>query len=151
MKLNKKISADIIVVLGLASFTLWYLLNAWSVSSQTENLILIMPIAIMTLIMCCLELIQTLFLPTKQEKEDREPMTTAVPIIGLFTVYVLSLEWLGFDIATIIFIAAFLFLQGERRWHWVSAYSISFGVLVTVFFSEMLPYPMPMLLLPTDY
>jgi putative tricarboxylic transport membrane protein len=33
----------------------------------------------------------------------------------LFVLFVLSLEWLGFDVGTFVFISAFLWLNGERR------------------------------------
>ncbi len=151
MEFNKKILADLLVVIGLASFTSWYLLNAWFASSQPENLILILPIAVITLAMCSLEFIQQCRTGTTSAHEERETAETTGPIIGIFSIYVITLEWLGFDLATILFIATFLWLQGERRWFWIVGYSLCFGLLVTLFFSYMLPYPMPMSLFPTDY
>lgn len=151
MKLNKIISADMAVLIALAGFTIWYLSDAWSVSSDVENLVLIMPISIAILLMCCWEFFKNLFREEVTHHDEEKPIKTVVPVIGLFSIYVLGLEWLGFDVATILFVAAFLWLQGERRWHWLIAYSLCFGFFVAVFFSSMLPYPMPMLLLPTDY
>ena len=151
MKLDKRMLADLLMVVGLAGFTLWYLLEAWSASSKAENLILILPIAVLTLIMCTLELVQQLRQGVTPAHCEREPTNTVAPVIGLFAAYVIALEWLGFDLATVLFVGAFLWLQGERRWPWVAGYSLCFGMLVAVFFSNMLPYPMPMSFLPTDY
>jgi hypothetical protein len=78
-------------------------------------------------------------------------MLSVLPVIILFAVYVLSLEWVGFDVGTVLFVASFLFLQGERRVTWLIAYSLVFGILVALFFSYMLPYPMPMTFIATDY
>ena len=74
-----------------------------------------------------------------------------VPVILLFIAYVLSLDFLGFDVGTMLFIAGFLLLQGERRIKWIAGYSLSFSLLTALFFSTMLPYPMPMLLLASEY
>lgn len=52
---------------------------------------------------------------------------------------------------TILFIGAFLILQKERHWWRITLYSIIFGLGIAGFFSQMLPYPMPMLFLLTDY
>jgi hypothetical protein len=58
---------------------------------------------------------------------------------------------LGFDVGTTLFVGSFLWLQGERRWYWLAGYSISLGFGLSLFFSAMLPYPMPMLLLQSAY
>jgi putative tricarboxylic transport membrane protein len=151
VKLDKRILADLLMIVGLSGFTIWYLLDAWSASSKIENLMLIVPIVILTLVMCSIELVKQLRQGVTQEHHDREPTKSVAPIIGLFSIYVISLEWVGFDLATVFFVAAFLWLQGERRLFWVIGYSLCFGILVTLFFSYMLPYPMPMSLFPTDY
>ena len=54
-------------------------------------------------------------------------------------------------VGTALFVAAFLWLQGERRLPWLLGYSISLGFGLALFFSTMLPYPMPMLILQTAY
>ena len=55
------------------------------------------------------------------------------------------MNWLGFDVGTCLFIGAFLYMQGERRWLWLVAYAVAFAFVVTYFFQQMLPYPMPTL------
>jgi len=151
MKFEKRMLADLLVVLGLAGFVVWYLLEAWGASGKTENLILILPISVITLVLCALELFQQLRQGVTQEHQNREAVSSVLPVMALFAGYVIALEWLGFDLATVIFVAAFLALQGERRAPWLVGYSVCFGMLVALFFSNMLPYPMPMSLLPTDY
>jgi hypothetical protein len=151
MKFKKIILADLLVLLGLALFTGWYLWAAWSASSSIENMIFILPIAGLTLLMCVIELAKQLCAEPVAVDSEEESVLSILPVIGLFALYVLSLEWLGFDVGTVLFIAAFLLLQGERRIVWLVAYSLVFGVAVALFFSNMLPYPMPMTFIATDY
>jgi putative tricarboxylic transport membrane protein len=65
--------------------------------------------------------------------------------MALLGVYVLVMDWIGFDAATFLFIAAMMFLQGERRIGWLAGFSLCFAFLVSLFFEYMIPYPMPML------
>lgn len=150
MKIITPKAADLFVVFFLASFTLWYGISSWLVSDSAENLILILPVGIIALVLCSIEIINQL-LGRSHPIESGQPVKQVLPVISLFTVYILSLEWLGFDVATTLFIAAFLLMQGERRWVWVIGYSICFGMFMSYFFAQMLPYPMPMSIFPTDY
>jgi len=151
MNFRKIVLADLLVLCCLALFTTWYLYDAWSASSSAENLVFIVPISILTLIMCVLELGKQLFADSPQANTEKDSVLSVLPVIGVFAGYVISLEWLGFDVGTVLFIAGFLFLQGERRIPWLIAYSLVFGVAVALFFSNMLPYPMPMTFIATDY
>ncbi|MGH1542875.1 MAG: tripartite tricarboxylate transporter TctB family protein, partial [Arenicella sp.] len=125
MNVQKNIWADLLVLFALAAFTVWYLINSWSASSSTENLIFILPIAIVSLLMCGIECIK--LLRKKQPQEKSDPIGNTFFIMVLFAAYVLSLETLGFDLGTVLFIALFLLLQGERRIFWLLAYSVVFG------------------------
>jgi putative tricarboxylic transport membrane protein len=151
MNFKKNVLADIAVLAALSLFTSWYLWEAWGASNSVENLIFILPIAVLTLLMCTLELIKQLFSDLVEANKPTESMLSVLPVIILFAVYVLSLEWVGFDVGTVLFVASFLFLQGERRVVWLIAYSLVFGIVVALFFSNMLPYPMPMTFIATDY
>ena len=142
--------ADILVLLALTSVVIWYLFDAYQASSHFANLILILPVSILVLILCLIEFISQLR-GLHQPPPDLDPISSMLPVIILFIAFVLSLEWLGFDVGTFAFIAAFLWLHGERRIVWILGYSISFALLMSLFFSAMLPYPMPMLILPTAY
>jgi len=154
MKCKRIVYADLLVLLGLALFTSWYLYQAWSASSKIENLIFILPVAAITLLLCAFEAIKQLGSKTvnqAENEEQQESVLSVLPVMGLFAAYVLTLEWLGFDLGTVLFIAAFLLIQGERRPAWLVAYSLVFGALVALFFSNMLPYPMPMTFIATEY
>lgn len=155
MRMNDQRLADFVVVVLLAIFIGWYTWDAYQASSEVENLILIFPIATIAVVLCALELIQQKKRSQQNSKQENQlkqaPVHDVLPVIVLFTVYVLSLETLGFDVATTVFVALFLWLQKERRIIWLLGYSLIFGIVMSIFFAKMLPYPMPMSILPTDY
>lgn len=139
--------ADLIVLVVLAGLVVWYYLNARSASTHILNLILILPVTGLTLLFCMIQFIRQLMDRTT-ELVAVESVKSVVPVISLFVGYTLTLPWLGFDVGTALFIALFLWLHGERRLPWVLGYSLSFASLVSLFFTAMLPYPMPMLIFP---
>lgn len=149
MTLSREKIANSIVILCLAAFVLWYAFDTHNASSSLENTILILPIAAITLCFCIYE-----FFTQKEEDFEankKEDVLSVIPVMVLFTLYVLTLELLGFDMGTVIFLGLFLFFHGERRLPWLIGYSLVYGFLIAYFFSMMLPYPMPMTVLPTDY
>ena len=146
--------ADFCVLLVLVVFVAWYLLDTYTASTHIMNLILVLPLAVLVLILCATELLTQLKKPLTTAlgvADEKESFLSVAPVMALFTAYVLSLHWLGFDVGTFAFIALFLWLHGEKRIVWVLAYSLAFSILVALFFSKMLPYPMPMLLFPSGY
>ncbi len=145
--LSKHNLADLAVLLGLVAIVLWYALDAYTVSTQILNLILIVPVTSLVLILCGVQLVRQLTLG-EPPSADLKPAAEAFPVIALFAAYVLTLPWLGFDVGTCLFIGLFLWFHGERRWPWLIAYSVVFASLATLFFSRMLPYPMPLLVFP---
>jgi hypothetical protein len=142
--------ADLVVLLVLAGLAALYGFDAYDASSDVLNLILVLPVIILVLGLCLAQFVIE-FRDRKAPPPVRESAVDVAPVIGLFAAYVLTLEWLGFDIGTLLFVAAFLWLQGERRWRWLFGYSISLGFGLALFFSAMLPYPMPMLILQSAY
>ena len=142
--------ADLVVLLMLAGLVAIYCIDAVRASTSIYNLILVLPVTVIVLVLCLVQFV--LGMPKiRQEEEAREPIAHIVPVVALFSVYILSLHWLGFDVGTTLFLVAFLWLHGERRWPWLLGYSIAFAFLLSLFFSTMLPYPMPMLILNTAY
>jgi len=149
-KVNRYRVADLVVLLALASLVILYGFDAYRASSDVLNLILVLPLIAIVLVLCLVQFLMELR-DAKDEVPARESVGDVAPVIGLFATYVLTLQWLGFDIGTMLFVAAFLWLQGERRWPWLIGYSISLSFGLAWFFSKMLPYPMPMLILQSAY
>lgn len=148
--LNRHRLVDLFVLLLLAGLVALYAADAVRASRSIYNLILVLPVSGLVLALCLVQFIAGV--PrVRSAEQEREPVTDIVPVVVLFAAYVLSLHWLGFDLGTTLFLGVFLWLHGERRWVWLLAYSMSFGFLVSLFFSMMLPYPMPMTILSTQY
>lgn len=146
--ISKHKLADFFVLACLFLLVCWYAYDAYSASNHISNLILIVPVTIIVLVLCSIEFIRMF---TVYEETAQDPVSTVLPVILLFVGYVLTLKWLGFDVGTFLFLALFLWIHGERRKVWVIGYSLVFATLISLFFSGMLPYPMPMLVLSTAY
>jgi len=149
-KLPELILAGFFLVLSC-----WYLSDAYSASSSTENLLLIFPAAIVVIALCLWIIGRTLFEVLRnstaqaeggtEEEKEKKP----VSVFGAMCIlagFVLSMDLIGFDAATFLFMVALMFLQGERRIAWLGGFSAVFAILVSLFFEYMIPYPMPMLL-----
>jgi len=147
--LSQKIPG-LLVLVCVFGVTLWYCWDAYQASDSIQNLILILPVSCAILGLCLLQFVRDVSLSIA-EHEDSQPFSEVIPVIILFTGYVLLLPWLGFDVGTFLFLSLFLWFHGERRVGRILIFSLTFALLVALFFSNMLPYPMPMLLLPTDY
>lgn len=147
----------LLFVLFILACVVWYFIDAYSASSSIQNLILIAPASGLALVLCAVVLFQILRPPKTVAEEDKtEKMETAggwarhrTPIfIVLFGLYVLTLDVIGFDVATYLFVAGAMLLQGERRPWVVVGYSLGFGTLVVWVFTMLLPYPMLTVVVP---
>jgi putative tricarboxylic transport membrane protein len=142
--------ADLVVLLLLASLVVIYCYDAVRASISVLNLIFVLPVTVIILVLCLIQFVVSV--PELRSKTDKkEPISDIFPVVVLFAAYVISLHWLGFDVGTCLFLAVFLWFHGERRWPWLLAYSISFAFALSIFFSKLLPYPMPMLILNSVY
>ena len=142
--------ADLVVLLVLAGLATAYGIDAYRASSHILNLILVLPMTVIVLVLCAIQFVVDL--PRLREPSAGvDPARGILPAMALFAAYVVTLEWLGFDVGTFLFVAAFLWLHGERRWPWVFGYALAFSLPMALFFSTMLPYPMPMLILESAY
>lgn len=138
------------VLATLTVLVIAYAIDAIRASTHILNLILVLPLTVGALALCAVQFALDI-VHLRDEPAPREPAGHVLPVMALFAAYVLSLEWLGFDVGTFAFMCAFLWFNGERRLQWLLGYSISFTAVTVLFFSKMLPYPMPMLILGTAY
>ncbi len=142
--------ADLGILLLLMGLVSWYLLDAYHASAHIMNLILIVPVTVLFLMLCLVAFIRQIR-EKKPPAIQHEAVMTVASVIGLFSAYVLTLGWLGFDVGTFLFLSLFLYLNGERRLVWVFGYALVFASVTAIFFSKMITYPMPMLIMPSVY
>ena len=143
----------VVLVLVFAGLTVFYLTDAWLESARARNLILILPASILSLALCGIVLLGIFREAVPTPTESPEP---AKPILsryrtgvtmGLFTLYIVSIPVLGFDLGTALFLAASLLVDGERRPLVLIGVPIAFATFATLCFRWLLPYPMPILIL----
>lgn len=138
----------------IAGVVIAYLLDARSVSLRPNNLLLVQPASIFALILVALVLPQC-FRRVRPEEEapadgdeaDAPPPETLGDLarifllIASFTAFALSLEVVGFDVATWLFMIVALYICGERRW-WVNLLtSTVFTVALIYGYGAIIPFP----------
>jgi len=146
---DKSRLANLSVILALFVLSAWYLWDSWRASTHVYNLIFVLPLTLATLALCSVAFLRELLAPSAAAVEaEQESEAGTLTAMSLFAGYVVTLPLLGFDVGTFVFLALFLWASGEKKWHWALGYSLVFASAAALFFSYMLPYPMPMLLLP---
>jgi len=155
-RVSKKLSVDwghfatILLILG---WTIWYYFDARSTSKDTENLLILGPVALLTLILGTITLFQSLYsarLPEqlRPERLTRGELGRVVTLIGSFVLFVFSLPTHGFDGAGAIYICVSMALFGERRpWVLIIFPLVSMALLMTLF-QLLVPYDVPAILMP---
>lgn len=128
-----------------------YLLDARSVSLKTNNLLLVQPASIIALVLVAIVLRQC-FRRTPADEAERavNPAAGWRGLVGpgllavLFGAFTLSLQTVGFDVATFVFITAGLWVCGERRLWVVLPFSAVFTAVVVYGYQSIIPYPFPL-------
>jgi len=138
----------------LAAFCAWYLYDARLNSADFADLLLIQPIAIGVFlvyfyIVCNAVTVERhdVAAPAALPERERIERLAAIRIFGsmaLVTLYVVSLNWIGFDVATFCYVAASLLLLGERRWWVVVLMPVLFCGICVLLFNELLQMPLPL-------
>lgn len=150
---------------------IWYLLDARGTSLNVQNLILVQPATIVAVLLYLLILPQcvhrvpetppeTVADPPGEPAEEstekpsvRQAVSTGQELLRVgslaaaFGVFVFSMESLGFDAAAWIFTAVGLFICGERRWLVLALFPPVFALLVVLGYQQLIPYPIPTLIL----
>jgi len=145
----------LLLLIFICAVVIAYLLDARSVSLKVSNLALIEPAAIIALILAALVLPQCFKrgTPVPEEeataapKESWRDLGKVAALAAAFGAFAVSLEAVGFDVATFIFVALGLYLCGERRLWLIGLYSAVFTVVIVYGYQLLVPYPFPLLVL----
>jgi len=82
-------------------------------------------------------------LPVEAIAEKRRQRTTVTLSIVTFLVYILVMPWIGFILATLIYVLAFALALGERR-RWVLAVSpVLVTAVIIAVFAKFITIPFP--------
>lgn len=146
---------DLLVVSACAAATIVYVVDAQAKSRSVENLAFIVPLAIAILGLCLLVAV-TRRRPAGAAGEaeattqsEGGAANAALPFycFGLLVAYVLSIPHIGFDLANMVFVALFVWLQAARQPLHALLFGALFGLGAAWAFQMILPYRLPMTLL----
>lgn len=137
---------------GLVGFCAWYFLDAYTASDTLENLLLIEPAVIAAVILYFVILRDVIRVVPESGAvtTGRQPLSPLVLTrifggMGLLIAYVALMGVIGFDVATVLYVAATLALLGERRPVMLVVLPLVFGLLVVYGFRQMVTVPVPTL------
>ena len=131
-----------LVAIAMALVSAAYLVDAYLASSRLHNLILLVPLVGFVILLAIGVTIAHFRGGGRDETvEDDDALAeqggsslSAAHIAALMAslvLYACLAPYIGFDLASAIFIAACLVIQGERRWVFVSVYSVLFAAAIT--------------------
>jgi len=138
---------------AVVGFCAWYFLDAYAASNTLENLLLIEPAVIAAVILYFVILRSIIQVVPNEDAvaATRAPLSPLVRVrifggMALLIAYVALMGVIGFDVATVLYVAATLALLGERRPVMLIVLPLVFGLLVAYAFRQMVTVPVPTLL-----
>ncbi len=137
---------ELALVTALAALALAYLIDARSVSLSVNNLLLVQPTAILVLVLWAVIAAGCLRRGADAAPAaagDRAGRLRTLAMVAAFGLFILALERIGYDVAMALFVAAGLFVGGERRPLWLVLFPLAFTAAVILGFRALIPYPFP--------
>lgn len=139
----------------LAGWVAWYCWNAWLASAEVENLILIVPVSAIAIVLYIFVVASSFKRVSKAEEvvaaqQETVSAKTAIKILGsmlLLGGFVVAGPYIGFDVATFLFMLLMMVFLGERRPVALVVVPLLFSVTVIYCFGTLLATPLPMLLI----
>lgn len=82
---------------------------------------------------------------SEEESEDRDGnyYLRMLSMLLLPVVYAYTMDWIGFYASTPFFIAAIIYLMGERRWKWIVGVTALIWVVIVFVFTVLLYTGLP--------
>ncbi len=134
-------------VLTLGAAMVAYLVDARSVSLRTNNLLMLQPAVVVGLVLGLVVLPQCFRriegpAPALSAGARRD-LARVGAVAGAFVGFVLTMERVGFDVASWAFVAVALFVCGERNPLLLVLFPAAFAAAVVAAFRWILPFPFP--------
>jgi hypothetical protein len=131
-----------------------YLLDTRATSLKINNLLLVEPTAIIALILAAMVLPQCFRREGAEadgegpvKRESWRELGKVAALSAAFGAFTLSLEALGFDAATFIFLALGVYICGERRLWVIALFSTVSTAAIVYSYQLLVPYPFPLLVM----
>ena len=155
MKNNLRFSIDyghLIFLIIISGWVIWYWINARSVSTSPENLLIIQPVSIGILILTVCILPQVFRSADIPAELKPEPLSTVeflkiVAVMLAMAGLVYLMFTVGFDVGVLFFSAITTIICGERRPLLVGLFSIVTTLVIVKSYQLLITFPMPNLFL----
>ena len=149
----------LLFVAFLLAFVVWYIWTAAATSPTFSNLILIGPVgaaaSALLLYIAAIEIFDraetALVLSAAEPSEGAAhcrfrsgSVATIVTLMALFGAFVVAIPYIGFDLSTLLFVAATLWLLGERRALILLSFALGIAAVLSLAALTLLTFPMPM-------
>ena len=132
-------------VVFVICFHVWFLIDAWGVSTRIEHLMFVAPLAFVAFglgAFILISLYKSLDSQTSQVKP--KPIDIRIPLIMFaLCAYLVGMVFVGFDLSTFLFLSCSLWLMGERRLWVIFFYSFALTVFCVFGLREMVSLPVP--------
>lgn len=153
MKITTEKAGHLGLLTAFAIFVAWFISDAWQASSTLTNMLLIGPVAAISSLIIIGLAFSVLKAETNNEEKTevvgtslRERYGVAVGCL-LLAVYILALEYIGFDLASSLFCAATMIMMGQRNWIAIGVYSLIMGLGPVYVLVHMMGVPVKTLFL----
>jgi hypothetical protein len=132
---------------GIVVWSAWFCWDAWRTSVDVENMILIVPIAVVAVILYLFVAVSCFRVSSTTR---REPLAAGMGIriacsMALLAAFVVAGPLIGFDVACFLYLLAMMVFLGERRILVLLLAPLLFCVAAIYCFSELLSTPLPLL------
>lgn len=134
----------------IATVIVAYWIDTRAASTRTVNLLLVQPASIfgLVLVLCIVpQCFRHVEHPEASSDETLGDLGKVFSLMAAFIAFALSLETVGFDVATFAFMVVGLFLCGERNWLLNLGFSAVFTATLIWGYGAIIPFPFPLTLL----
>jgi hypothetical protein len=140
------------LLMFISAVVIAYLFDARATSLRINNLLLVEPGAIIALILVAAVLPQCFRRVNREMGEAEEPEKTeslsdlgkVAALAGGFGAFVLSLETVGFVVATFLFTAIGVYICGERKLWVIALFSAAVTLAIIYGYQTLVPFPFPL-------
>ena len=142
----------LLLLAGFGTYAMWYILDAYAAQPKIQNMLLIAPASVIVLtfvVLIFLSEIRDIARGADVAPPDEGPRDTFQQRYGTLcaatgmAVYVLAMPFIGFDVATVVFIAVSMILQGARNWIAIAVFSLVVGLPPVWALENVLSIPVP--------
>jgi hypothetical protein len=158
---NRTIAIDVphlVFATAIAGWAAWFCRDAWLAQADVENMIMILPAAVLAVILYgfvaaeCFHVIRRQAAPLPPQRKALAPGVRAkvVGTMVLLGAYAVGAPLIGFDVTSFAVLAAMLLLLGERRVLVVVGVPALFSAVTIYCFGTLLATPLPLFFISGD-